>query len=179
MRNFTKALGFLVLCLALASPAFADTFSWSYSGGTDSGSGTFTATPSGTPGQELITGITGTFDGSSITSLLGDGGCCSSPADDNVLIYPANPAYLDINGVGFGFMAGVVDVNIYYCNTSAGCTLGSGYSVLMAPASMAPGGGVVLTSENGTFNVVSRTPEPATLLMLGTGLVGLVFRKRS
>jgi hypothetical protein len=175
MRNLTKALGILaaVFSLVAASPAYADTFSWSYSGGPDSGSGTFTATPNG-PGTELITGITGTFDGSAITSLLGNGQCCSSPANDNVLIYPANPAYLDLNGVGFGFMSGGVDVNIYFCG--AGCTLGAGYSVLTAPAGSAPGG-YTLTSDNGTFNVTN-TPEPTSIALLGTGLVGLVFSRK-
>jgi hypothetical protein len=175
MRNVLKVLGILAAVFFLAaSPAFADTFAWSYVGGSDSGSGTFTASPNGTPGQELITGITGTFDASAITALLGIGVCCSSPANDNILFFPASPAFLDINGVGFGFQAGGSDVNIYFCGS--GCTLGAGYSVLTAPTGSAPGG-FTLTSDNGTFNV-AQTPEPSSIALLGSGLAGLIFLRK-
>ena len=129
----------------------------------------------GTPGwQDLITKITGTFDGSAITALLGNGQCCSSPANDNILFYPANPAYLDINGVGFAFQSGGSDVNIYFCG--AQCGFGAGYSVLMAPAGSPPDV-FTLTSDSGTFNV-TRTPEPASIALLGCGLAGLIFSRK-
>jgi hypothetical protein len=170
MRNVTKVLVVLaaVFCLAAASPVFASSFVWSYSGGTDSGSGTFTATPNGHPGQYLITGITGTWDHSSITALLAPGTCCSSPANDNILYYPASPTFLDLSGVGFSFMAGGVDVNIYYCPGS--CNFGAaGYSVLTSanPSQV--------SSANGHFTVA---PEPMTLGLLGTGLVGLFLASK-
>jgi hypothetical protein len=175
MRKLSKVLGILAAIFFMAaSPAFADTFTWSYLGGIDSGSGTFTANPNGTPGQELITQITGTFDGSAITALLGNGQCCSSPANDNILFYPANPAYLDVNGFGFAFQLGGSDVNIYFCG--AGCGFGAGYSVLTALAGSAPGV-FTLTSDNGTFNV-TQTPEPASIVLLGFGLAGLIFSRK-
>jgi hypothetical protein len=165
----------LAVCsLAIGAPAFADTFNWTYSGGPDFGSGTFTTTAlSG--GQATILGITGTFDGSSITGLLADNTCCSSPANDNILYFPTAP-YLDINGIGFGFLAGTLDVNIYYCNNSTGCVLGTGYTVLTAPSGSAPNG-YTMTSTNGRFTVV-QTPEPATMTLLGSGLLALFISRR-
>jgi hypothetical protein len=170
----TKAFILLlaVCTLAIGAPAFADTYSWTYSGGSDSGSGTLTTTAlSG--GQATILGVSGTFNGDSITGLLSTDTCCSAPANDNILYYPATP-YLDVQGIGFGFMAGAEDVNIYFCG--AGCTLGSGYSVLSAPAAGAPNG-FTLTSQDGAFNITP-TPEPATLALLGSGFFGLFVARR-
>src|SRR5208282_683747 len=103
MRRLITALVLLVGAFALigAPSAFADTFTWSYSSGTDLGSGTFTATNLG-GGVELITGITGTWDGSAITGLLAPGNfptpntnngtCCEVPGNNNLLYYPGSPS---------------------------------------------------------------------------------------
>jgi PEP-CTERM motif len=166
MVKIMKILGILTaaLCLAGVSPAMADQFDWTYTGTGDSGSGTITATPSG-PNTFSITGISGTWDGSLIAGLLPLHTCCSFPANDNVLNFPTGP-FLTLGGLGLGFGVdgGATDVNIYYSGS---------YLVLTAPASNP--GADVLTSTSGTFVV---TPEPTTIALLGSGLVGLMLRKR-
>jgi hypothetical protein len=179
MRNVTKVLVVLavVFCLAAASPAFADTFAWSYSGGTGSdtgGSGQITTT--GFSGSTAtITGVSGTWDGVAISALLPTGTCCSSPANDNVLYLPPSPGYLDLGGLGLAFQAGATDVNIYF----VGPGQSGGYNVLSVASSMAPPGGPApagtLTSVGGTFAI---TPEPMTLGLLGSGLAGLFLASK-
>jgi len=188
MRRLITALVLLVGAFALigAPSAFADTFSWSYTPGTGpdtGGSGTVTATNEG-GGAFLVTGISGTWDGSSITALLaagnyyspGDtvppatytlGTCCESPANDNILFLPPgsvpgfSSGYLDLAGLGFA--VGTEYVNIYG-------TGGAGtYLVLTGSASNENG---TQTDVGGTFAI---TPEPATLGLLGASLILLIY----
>ncbi len=51
----------LAALLAFAPAALADTFNFAFSGGGISSSGTFTVSPSSTPGFDEITGISGSF----------------------------------------------------------------------------------------------------------------------
>jgi len=181
MRRLITALVLLVGAFALvgAPSAFADTFNWSYSatsGSDTGGSGTFTATEV-SPGVELITGITGTWDGVSISGLLAPGNypsgsnngtCCETPGNNNLLYYPGSPA-LDLAGLGFASNGNWV--NIFYGS--------SGYEVLTDVGEVPPGATVAnstLTSV-GNFSIVS-TPEPATLGLLAAGLLGLFYKKQ-
>lgn len=155
-----------LLLLITVCPAFADTFQWSYTptSGTDTGgSGTLTATNLG-GGEYQITGISGTWDGFSINSLLPSGTCCSSPADDNLLFMNGGP-FLDESGVGFSFIAGIFDVNLFYEN---------GYQALSALFFTAPN--VAIETSTGNFTVTA--PEPGSLMLLGAGLLGLAGATR-
>jgi PEP-CTERM motif len=170
MTKATKLLGILlaVFCLAAASPAFADTFAWTYAGSGDSGSGSLSATfMSGNSWQ--ITGISGTFDGLNIGPLLPAGTCCLAPANDNILTFPGNPAFLDLAGLGLGigFALGSTDVNIY---NAANGAIYPGADFVLQCSALNCGPTTVLTSNSGTFTV---TPEPATMGLLASGLVGL------
>jgi hypothetical protein len=60
-----------------------------------------------------MVGITGSFDGISITGVAPDGTCCSSPANDNLIYISVGTPYLDLSGIGF-YITGGTAVNIYH-----------------------------------------------------------------
>jgi len=181
MRRLITALVLLVGAFALigAPSAFADTFNWSFtSSGGDSGSGTFTATEV-SAGVELITGITGTWDGSSIAGLIAPGNypsgsvngtCCSVPGNNNLLYYPGSPA-LDLGGLGFASNGNWV--NVYWSGSYLVLT-DVGECCYNPNSPGTPGALTTSSAQNGNFSIVS-TPEPATLGLLGASLILLVF----
>lgn len=105
MRKSLWIIPLVLLFGSIGAPnAHADSFTFAVTGAY-SGTGTFTTNPlSG--GTYLITEITGTFDGSAITSLISLGGFM---ANDN-LLYPSIP-FLDGSGVSFTLADGN-DVNV-------------------------------------------------------------------
>jgi hypothetical protein len=152
----------------MPSPARAGTIAWSYSGDfnnnaatPDSGGGLLTYGAVG-GGEFLVTGISGTFDGAAITSLLAVGSCCAPPNNDNLLLLGGGPL-LDDGGIAFSTSAGA-DFNLYY----------GGIVGLMQMASTpysdiaSPGAGY------GVF----AAPEPSTVALFGIGLTGLFFLRR-
>jgi len=140
-------------------------YDFSFTGTSDSGSGVFTASATGTSGEFLVTGISGTTDGQTISSLIGPG-ASSYPADfggpDDDIYFPAvvtfgnaTPGFLDLDGVSYALANGT-DINIYYgafSSNSAQMTFPEEYNLLL-PATV--------------------TPEPGSLALLGTGALGLV-----
>lgn len=101
----TAMIGFTV-------PAQASglTWNWSWSDpANNTGSGTLT-TNALSNGSYLITGMSGIWDGNSIGGLLPTGTCCSSPANDNLLL--AGSPQLDLGGLAFS--VGGNDINLYY-----------------------------------------------------------------
>ena len=145
MRHTTKSLAILMLLLLNpfeALPTLAATWNFTYSGnGGDTAAGTLTTTPL-TSGQATITGISGTYDGSTIIGLIPPGTCCSSPPNDNVLYYPG--PYLDVPGLGF--QSGAFATNIY----------ASSYLNLTAPLSNV--NQFTLVDSGGTFTVSPSLP---------------------
>ncbi len=146
----------LFTVLAMQGVAQAGVFDFSYTGvlfGTNTPETVVgTLTTSGT--SSAITAISGTDNGAAITKLS------TYQGSDNLLTYPAAPSYVDYNGLGF--TTANLSANIYYIFGSYIYENSNG-----------------ATANNGTFTVTP-VPEPASLLVLGTGVLGLalVMRKR-
>jgi hypothetical protein len=157
MKNVLRILAFTVVALGLfyAPAAKADTFTFTFSGGGNTASGVFTTGNAGSP--YTVTGITGTVDGSAITVLS------SYAGSDQLLYFPATGGfYADFAGISFATANGV-DYNITNYPSASGnfiniSTLDPGGSgAFVAPITMS----------------VTATPEPITLLLFGTGLMGI------
>jgi hypothetical protein len=172
MSTKKRALAATVIAIGvtIAAPAYADVLHFSYLDEIHSASGTLTIGLAGIglngPGYS-ITGISGTFDGSGITELLGFAVCCRSPANNNILYLSGT--FLDLAGVGFA--VGNKNVNLFFEDS---------YFALVSTDSNVTSD----LSGPGTFTLTPliQTPLPAALPLFASGLsaLGLLgwWRKR-
>jgi hypothetical protein len=178
VKKFSLALLALATALAISPAALADSYNFSFNTPSYSfyGYGTFTTDSAGT----TITSITGTLDsdpGANIDAMtLLDPGAFAS--NDNTFNDAA--PYVDQSGLSFSVdkSGTVVDYNIFWYGTASGYGV-TGACGLEGDCITDQANGI--PSEPVSFNVTNVTPEPSSLLFLGTGLFGLaviLFRKQ-
>jgi hypothetical protein len=187
-HKFQISLLLAAIIVALGSiPARADVFDFSFSGPTDSGSGTLTADPTGTAGQYLITDISGTVDGYTISDLLPVGTYpLAFPSDplysvnDNDLYYPGtNSGYLDSVGFSFQVSGDSADgFNLFYgpYYQSDGTYDGTRYYIILGTLTSHAYEHTVNPITD--FELTDTTSEPGSLLLFGTGALGVLFLLR-
>ena len=159
MRKFSiktaVSAGAIFLGIVADVPAHATTFDFSVTSigvPGDIASGTFTGNETSS-GIYKLTGVTGTFDGATITRLTGYANA------DNELFYPSQP-FTDFNGISFLTNLGAINL---FSN--------SGYFEVKSSVDMVG----YYSSGTSISLAVSATPLPPTWTMLLIGLAGFGF----
>ena len=145
-----------VLVAAFSTSAYADSFTFSYVGSGITANGVL-QTNSLVSGSYLITGLTGTRNGSAMTLLTP----FAFAGNDN-LVFPGTPS---LDFAGFSYSAGGTNYNVYY-NTPPCCNGAVDYYETTVSGSL----GTQIR-----FSIAS-VPEASSLTLLasGLGLIGFV-----
>ncbi|MEO3470635.1 PEP-CTERM sorting domain-containing protein [Roseomonas sp. CAU 1739] len=151
--------GLAALAMAVATPARAALYDFTYTQTSGAANDNYTGTLDVSGGT--VTSITGTSTlFGSIVALLPAGACCAPPNNDN--LFSATAPFLTIGGIAFSTSSGQ-NVNLWYAS-------GNNYY------NAATGLGVYFSG--GAFTATA-VPEPATLGLFGMGLIGLAALRRA
>ncbi|NJC34330.1 hypothetical protein GGR88_001804 [Sphingomonas jejuensis] len=165
--------------LCAAAPASAATFTFTAAGTGLTAAGTFTTTDTTTTvdGRQAftITGLTGTFNGQAITSLLPAGTDIGGERSDN-LLFGAQP-FFTIGGVAFRVDGYDADLNFYSFAGVGEAFFSANVNGMNETLPPLPVAGTPVTF---TLERVAAVPEPATWAMMigGFALVGGLMRRR-
>jgi hypothetical protein len=174
LMKFAKSFAALMIAgllplAAAASPAIAEVFDWSLTGPAASlggvpfpGSGTITASPTGSTGVFAIDTITGIVNGSEITGTSTFDGA-------NNLLFTNGFAFVSTSGIAFETAAGQ-SINIFSFFGQQTPPTGNAYGELTSNPGAFGVGTFTLTAATGTLSAV---PEASTWAMMVIGFTGL------